>query len=79
MTPTVSPRPCAGSSKPDSEELRAEAHLRIGIALAPHTPAAKREEAIFEIVNQRRAPHHFRRRGRRPESDRGAPRQADRL
>jgi PAS domain S-box-containing protein len=33
-------------------ELRAEAHLRIGMLLATHTPAAKREEAIFEIVNQ---------------------------
>jgi PAS domain S-box-containing protein len=33
-------------------ELRAEAHLRIGMLLAAHTPAAKREEAIFEIVNQ---------------------------
>ena len=32
--------------------LRAEAHLRIGMLLAAHTPAAKREEAIFEIVNQ---------------------------
>lgn len=34
------------------EELRPEAHLRIGILLAEHTPAEKREEAIFEIVNQ---------------------------
>ncbi|MBR0750419.1 AAA family ATPase [Bradyrhizobium japonicum] len=34
------------------KELRAEAHLRIGILLAEHTPAEKREEAIFEIVNQ---------------------------
>jgi predicted ATPase/signal transduction histidine kinase len=34
------------------EELRAEAHLRIGRLLAAHTPAEKREEAIFEIVNQ---------------------------
>ena len=34
------------------EELRAEAHLRIGMLLAEHTPAEKREEAIFEIVNQ---------------------------
>lgn len=33
-------------------ELRPEAHLRIGILLAEHTPAEKREEAIFEIVNQ---------------------------
>ena len=34
------------------ERLRAEAHLRIGRLLATHTPAEKREEAIFEIVNQ---------------------------
>jgi len=33
-------------------ELRAEAHLRIGRLLAAHTPPDKREEAIFEIVNQ---------------------------
>ena len=34
------------------KELRAEAHLRIGMLLAAHTPEAKRDEAIFEIVNQ---------------------------
>ena len=34
------------------KEARAEAHLRIGTLLAAHTPPAKREEAIFEIVNQ---------------------------
>jgi PAS domain S-box-containing protein len=34
------------------EELRAEAHLRIGRLLAAHTPPEKRDEAIFEIVNQ---------------------------
>ena len=34
------------------QELRAAAHLRIGMLLATHTPAAKREESIFEIVNQ---------------------------
>jgi PAS domain S-box-containing protein len=34
------------------EPLRAEVHLRIGRLLAAHTPAEKREEAIFEIVNQ---------------------------
>lgn len=34
------------------KDQRAEAHLRIGVLLAEHTPAEKREEAIFEIVNQ---------------------------
>jgi PAS domain S-box-containing protein len=34
------------------ERLRAEAHLRIGRLLVAHTPAERREEAIFEIVNQ---------------------------
>ena len=34
------------------ERLRAEAHLLIGRLLVVHTPAEKREEAIFEIVNQ---------------------------
>jgi PAS domain S-box-containing protein len=34
------------------ERLGAEAHLRIGRLLAAHTPVEKREEAIFEIVNQ---------------------------
>jgi PAS domain S-box-containing protein len=34
------------------ERVRAEGHLRIGRLLAAHTPAEKREEAIFEIVNQ---------------------------
>ena len=34
------------------KERRASAHLRIGMLLAAHTPPAKREEAIFEIVNQ---------------------------
>jgi len=33
-------------------DLRAEAHLRIGMLMATHTPPQKREEAIFEIVNQ---------------------------
>ena len=34
------------------EELRAETHLRIGRLLAAHTPSEKREEAIFDLVNQ---------------------------
>jgi PAS domain S-box-containing protein len=34
------------------EQLRAEAHLRIGRLLVAHTPAERRDEAIFEIVNQ---------------------------
>jgi PAS domain S-box-containing protein len=34
------------------ERLRAETHLRIGRLLATHTPAEKRDEAIFDIVNQ---------------------------
>src|SRR3989442_11378058 len=34
------------------EELRAEAHLRIGRRLMAHTPPEKVEEPIFEIVNQ---------------------------
>ena len=33
-------------------ESRAEAHLRIGRLLAAHIPREKREEKIFEIVNQ---------------------------
>jgi PAS domain S-box-containing protein len=34
------------------ERLRTEAHLLIGRLLTVHTPAEKREEAVFEIVNQ---------------------------
>jgi predicted ATPase len=34
------------------EELRAEAHLRIGRLLAAHTPPERRDEAIFDLVNQ---------------------------
>src|SRR5262249_44672499 len=35
-----------------SEESRAEAHLAIGRLLVTHTPPEKRDETIFEIVNQ---------------------------
>jgi predicted ATPase len=34
------------------EESRAAAHLRIGRLLLSHTPPDRREEAVFEIVNQ---------------------------
>jgi PAS domain S-box-containing protein len=34
------------------ERLRTEAHLRVGRLLGAHTPAEKREEVVFEIVNQ---------------------------
>jgi predicted ATPase len=34
------------------KEARAEAHLTIGRLLAAPTPPEKRDEAIFEIVNQ---------------------------
>jgi len=34
------------------EGLRAEVHLRIGRLLVSHTPPEKRDEMIFEIVNQ---------------------------
>src|SRR5499427_5757374 len=34
------------------EERRGQGHLRIGRLLAAHTPLEKRQEAIFEIVNQ---------------------------
>ncbi|WP_354082031.1 AAA family ATPase [Bradyrhizobium sp. S3.3.6] len=34
------------------QEQRAEIHLRVGRLLASHIPPAKREERIFEIVNQ---------------------------
>jgi PAS domain S-box-containing protein len=34
------------------EELRGEAHLRIGRLLAAHTPPEKPEKAIFDVVNQ---------------------------
>ena len=35
-----------------AEDARAEAHLRIGRLLVAHTPSDKREEIIFDIVNQ---------------------------
>lgn len=34
------------------QDLRAEAHLRIGTLMASHIEPGKREEGIFEIVNQ---------------------------
>ena len=34
------------------EDQRAAAHLRIGTPAREHTPPDKREEGIFEIVNQ---------------------------
>ena len=34
------------------EELRAEAHLRMGRLLTENTPSERLEEAVFEIVNQ---------------------------
>ena len=40
----------AYSSIPDGQ--RAEAHLRIGRLIAERTPVEKRDESIFEIVNQ---------------------------
>jgi PAS domain S-box-containing protein len=33
-------------------QLRAATHLQIGLLLAEHTPSEKREELVFEIVNQ---------------------------
>jgi PAS domain S-box-containing protein len=35
-----------------AKDLRAEAHLRIGMLLVEHTPPSQRDEAVFEIVNQ---------------------------
>jgi PAS domain S-box-containing protein len=40
-------------------ELRAETHLRIGTMLAALTPPEKRDERIFEIVNQLNRGSHF--------------------
>jgi PAS domain S-box-containing protein len=40
-------------------ELRAEAHLRIGMVMASHTPPDKLEEGIFEIVNQLNRGRHL--------------------
>lgn len=41
------------------QELRAEEHLRIGMLMASHTPPAKLEEEVFEIVNQLNRGHHL--------------------
>ncbi|MFL6710265.1 MAG: AAA family ATPase, partial [Massilia sp.] len=49
------------SQIPPSE--RAEAHLRIGLLLAAHTPSAKIEEGVFEIVNQLNRGAHLLRAG----------------
>ena len=50
---SVCPRSCPGSSLfTNTEKLRAETHLRIGRLLAARTPAGRREEMIFDIVNQ---------------------------
>ena len=68
------------------KDLRAEAHLRIGMLLAAHIPPAKREEAIFEIVNQLNRGSHLiasveeRERVADAESDRGQAREvSDRI
>ncbi|WP_321931985.1 trifunctional serine/threonine-protein kinase/ATP-binding protein/sensor histidine kinase [Paraburkholderia guartelaensis] len=34
------------------QNMRAETHLRLGMRLAEHMPVGRRDEAIFEIVNQ---------------------------
>ena len=34
------------------EQQRVEAHLRIGRLLLAHTPSEKRDEAVFDIINQ---------------------------
>jgi predicted ATPase len=63
------------------KELRAEAHLRIGMLLAAHTSPAKREEGHLrdrQSTQSRLSPHHLGRRsraGRGPESDRGQARE----
>ena len=58
------------------KELRAEAHLRIGMLLAAHTPAGETRRSHLrdrQSTQSRLAPHHLgrgARAGRRPESDR---------
>ena len=41
------------------QELRAEAHLRIGMLMASNTPPGNFEEGIFEIVNQLNRGRHL--------------------
>ena len=68
------------------KELRAEAHLRIGMLLAAHTPAGETRRSHLrdrQSTQSRLAPHRLgrgARAGRRPESDRGQAREVvDRL
>ena len=68
------------------KEQRAEAHLRIGMLLAAHTPAGETRRSHLrdrQSAQSRLAPHRLGRRaraGRRPEPDRGQAREdRDRL